>query len=162
MRTIRRTRAFKRNYRREKRGQYRRTLDQDLPRALELLSNDEALPEQYQDHPMRGDRARERNCHIRPDLVLIYRKPNATDLSVCRNPFALNLSGGDGFFQLSETGPFFETALAFIRAYHPVANQQGSHGSPQRAPKCILITGSKRKSCCHRDKQEKCVYCIAT
>lgn len=84
MRTIRRTRAFRRDYRREKRGQYRRTLDEDLRRILELLVNDATIPEQYQDHQMRGDRGRERNCHIRPDLVLIYAKPNATDLELIR------------------------------------------------------------------------------
>ena len=42
------------------------------------------IPEQYQDHQMRGDRRRERNCHIRPDLVLIYAKPNPTDLELIR------------------------------------------------------------------------------
>ena len=84
MRTIRRTRAFKRDYRREKRSQYRQTLDAELQRVLELLVNDETMPEQYQDHSMRGDRGRERNCHIRPDLVLIYRKPNATNLDLVR------------------------------------------------------------------------------
>ena len=55
-----------------------------MQRSLELLANDEALPEQYQDYPMRGDRVLERNCHIRPDLVFIYRKPNATDLDLIR------------------------------------------------------------------------------
>ena len=84
MRTIRRTRGFKRDFRREKRGQYGRTLDQDLVRIVELLVNDELIPEQYQDHPMRGDRGRERNCHIHPDLVLIYRKPNDTGLELVR------------------------------------------------------------------------------
>ncbi len=84
MRTIRRTRAFKRDYRREKRGQYRQTIDEDLRRALELLVDDEIMPERYQDHSMRGDRGRERNCHIRPDLVLVYRKPNPDDLELVR------------------------------------------------------------------------------
>ena len=84
MRTIRRTRAFRRDYRREKRGQYRRTLDEDLQRIFELLVNDATIPEQYQDHQMRGDRRRERNCHIRPDLVLIYSMPNTTYLDLIR------------------------------------------------------------------------------
>ena len=84
MRTISRTRAFKRDYRREKRGQYRQTLDEELQRALELLVRDSVMPEQYQDHAMRGDLGRERNCHIRPDLVLIYRKPNESDLDLVR------------------------------------------------------------------------------
>ena len=33
---------------------------------------------------MHGSRAGERNCHIRPDLVLIYNKPNQTDLNLLR------------------------------------------------------------------------------
>ena len=84
MRTIRRTGTFKRDYRREKRSQYRQTLDEELQRVLELLVNDETMPEGYQDHPMRGDLGRERNCHIRPDLVLIYRKPNEGNLDLVR------------------------------------------------------------------------------
>ena len=84
MRTIRRTRAFKRDYRREMRGSYRRTLDQEFAQVVALLINDEVLPENCQDHPMRGDRGNERNCHVRPDLVLIYRKPNDTVLELVR------------------------------------------------------------------------------
>jgi mRNA interferase YafQ len=84
MRTIRRTRGFKRDFKREKRGQYRLTLDQDLELIVGLLLNDEAIPEHFQDHTMRGDRGHERNCHIHPDLVLIYRKLNAADLELLR------------------------------------------------------------------------------
>ncbi len=49
-----------------------------------MLASDEVMPEHYHDHSMRGDRARERNCHVRPDLVLIYVKPNSTDLELVR------------------------------------------------------------------------------
>lgn len=84
MRTIRRTGAFKRDYRREKRGRYRRTLDQDFQRAVQLLVADEIMPKHYNDHAMRGGRGTERNCHIRPDLVLIYMKPTSTDLDLIR------------------------------------------------------------------------------
>ena len=66
------------------RGIYRGTLDQEFAQVVALLINDEVLPENYQDHPMRGDRGNERNCHVRPDLVLIYRKPNDTDLELVR------------------------------------------------------------------------------
>ena len=46
MRTIKRTNAFKRDYRREKRGQYREILNQDLEEVLELLIADAIMPEQ--------------------------------------------------------------------------------------------------------------------
>ena len=84
MRTIRRTNVFKRDYGREKRGQYRQTLDAELQRVLELLIVDATMPERYHDHPMRGNRVRERNCHIRPDLILLYRKPDTEHLDLIR------------------------------------------------------------------------------
>lgn len=84
MRTINRSSGFRRDYRREKRGQYGRFLDEQLDAALQLLTTDQPLPPRYKDHPMRGNRAGERNCHIRPDLVLVYAKPNSTDLNLLR------------------------------------------------------------------------------
>ena len=33
---------------------------------------------------MHRNRAGERNCHLRPDLILIYAKPNPTDLNLLR------------------------------------------------------------------------------
>ena len=84
MRRISHGRAFRRDYRREKRGQYGRRLDEELEAALQLLANDLPIPSRYRDHPMHGSRAGERNCHIRPDLVLIYAKPNSSDLNLIR------------------------------------------------------------------------------
>ncbi len=84
MRRISHGRAFRRDYRREKRGQYGRRLDEELEAALQLLANDLPIPSRYRDHPMHGSRAGERNCHIRPDLVLIYAKPNSSDLNLVR------------------------------------------------------------------------------
>ena len=84
MRRINHGRAFRRDYRHEKRGQYGQNLDEQLDATLQLLANDHPLPTRYRDHPMQGNRAGERNCHIRPDLVLIYSKPNPTDLNLIR------------------------------------------------------------------------------
>ncbi len=84
MRRISHGRAFRRDYRREKRGQYGRRLDEELEAVLQLLANDLPIPSRYRDHPMHGSRAGERNCHIRPDLVLIYAKPNSSDLNLIR------------------------------------------------------------------------------
>lgn len=73
MRTIERTTAFKRDFRREKRGQYK-NLDQGLADLVAQLAADSPLPERYRDHPLSGDFAGYRDCHLRPDLVLIYKK----------------------------------------------------------------------------------------
>lgn len=74
MRTIRRTNAFKRDFRRANRSIYRDTLDHDINAILVLLQSDAPIPPRYYDHPMRGDWRGYRNCHIRGDLVLLYRK----------------------------------------------------------------------------------------
>lgn len=39
-----------------------------------LLLNDTPLPEKYCDHALTGNWNGFRDCHIEPDLVLIYRK----------------------------------------------------------------------------------------
>lgn len=84
MRRINHSRGFRRDYRREKRGQYGNQLEELLTQALQLLADDQRMPPSYRDHAMHGSRAGERNCHIRPDLVLIYSKPNSTDLNLLR------------------------------------------------------------------------------
>ena len=52
MRTIKYTSAFKKDYKREKKGQHRNTVDAELQTVLELLQADEALPEKYRDHAL--------------------------------------------------------------------------------------------------------------
>jgi mRNA interferase YafQ len=84
MRTIRRTSAFKRDYKREKKGRHRKTLDDDLVKTVTMLAADEPLPQRYHDHPLAGEWKDHRDCHIRPDLVLIYRKPDDETLDLVR------------------------------------------------------------------------------
>lgn len=38
------------------------------------LLTDQELPEKYKDHQLTGNLKEFRDCHIKPDLVLIYRK----------------------------------------------------------------------------------------
>jgi mRNA interferase YafQ len=86
MRTISRTRSFKRDYKREKSAQHGSKLDDLLRAVLEPLIADQPLPIQYRDHALSGEWAKGgyRDCHIRPDLVLIYRKPDANTLELVR------------------------------------------------------------------------------
>jgi len=44
-----------------------------------LSSNDNPLPKKYNDHALKGKYAKYRECHIRPDWLLIYKKEK-TDL----------------------------------------------------------------------------------
>jgi mRNA interferase YafQ len=80
MRTIRYTNRFKRDYRREKSGLLGKKLDALLEEAIDVLVEDTPLPPRYVDHPLAGEWKDHRDCHIRPDLILIYRKPDAESL----------------------------------------------------------------------------------
>jgi mRNA interferase YafQ len=84
MRAIERTTKFKRDYRREARGQHRATLDASLAAVLLPLAIDEPLAERYRDHPLTGEWAGFRDCHVKPDLVLIYEKPDDSTLRLVR------------------------------------------------------------------------------
>jgi mRNA interferase YafQ len=84
MRTISRTNRFKKDYKREARGQHRATLDVDLLAVVSLLAADHPLPEKLRDHPLTGEWTDHRDCHIKPDLVLIYRTPDAETLELVR------------------------------------------------------------------------------
>ena len=84
MRAIERTSRFKRDYRREKSGVLGKKLDGLLMEAIELLASDRSLPQRYFDHSLSGDWSGFRDCHIRPDLVLIYEKPDADTLRLVR------------------------------------------------------------------------------
>jgi mRNA interferase YafQ len=49
-----------------------------------LLLSYQALPENNRDHALIGDWDGYRECHIKPDLLLIYRKPDADTLRLAR------------------------------------------------------------------------------
>jgi mRNA interferase YafQ len=44
----------------------------ELREVLELLQAGKPLPEKNRDHALIGDRAGFRECHIRPDWLLVY------------------------------------------------------------------------------------------
>jgi mRNA interferase YafQ len=79
MRRIERATAFKRDYRRVKAISRYRDLDERLVAALEILADDRPLPPRYRDHALSGDWSGYRDCHLWPDLLLIYGQP-APDL----------------------------------------------------------------------------------
>ncbi len=84
MRTTERTTQFKRDYKREAKGQHRATLDASLWPVVEALANDQLLEPQHHDHPLSGKWADHRDCHVKPDLVLIYQKPDTKTLLLVR------------------------------------------------------------------------------
>ncbi|MBX9841387.1 MAG: type II toxin-antitoxin system YafQ family toxin [Xanthobacteraceae bacterium] len=84
MRTISYTNRFKRDYKREKAGRHGQMLDADLMQVVNMLAADTLLPRRNFDHPLSGEWSDHRDCHIKPDLVLIYRKPDKVNLVLVR------------------------------------------------------------------------------
>ena len=84
MRQTERTTRFKRDYKRESKGRHSATLENDLVAVLTLLANDAPLDARYRDHALTADWADHRDCHVRPDLLLIYQKPDDNTLRLVR------------------------------------------------------------------------------
>ncbi|MDR2014099.1 MAG: type II toxin-antitoxin system YafQ family toxin [Azoarcus sp.] len=84
MRTPDYTAQFKRDYKRGKKSQHRATLDADLQTVLSALLADLPLEPRHRDHALTGDWKDHRDCHVKPDLVLIYQKPDADTLRLVR------------------------------------------------------------------------------
>lgn len=84
MRTIDRTNAFRRDFKREKKGHHRHEIDSLILNAVSLLAKDMPLPPNSRDHALGGDWSDHRECHLKPDLLLIYRKPDPELLQLVR------------------------------------------------------------------------------
>ena len=63
MRTIERSSAFKRDYKREAKGQHRATLDANLIPVLMALANDKPLEQRHRDHDLSGEWAGYRDSY---------------------------------------------------------------------------------------------------
>jgi len=55
-------------------------LDDALKPVLGALATDRPLEAKHRDHDLSGDWAGYRECHVKPDLLLIYRKSDADTL----------------------------------------------------------------------------------
>ena len=63
---------------------YRKNVDTLVSSVVVMLLVDQALPESNRDHTLSGDWIGYRECHIKPNLLLIYRKPDADTLRLAR------------------------------------------------------------------------------
>lgn len=63
--------AFKKDF--KKQG-----LSSELITVLYHLINDKPLPEKYKDHRLIGNLNEFRECHVRPDLLLLYQIKDST------------------------------------------------------------------------------------
>ena len=84
MRTIERTTQFKRDFKRERKGRHRTTVQDDLIAVVTDLASDRSLAPHLRDHALTGNWRDHRDCHVKPDLVLIYRLVGDATLQLVR------------------------------------------------------------------------------
>ncbi len=51
-------------------------LSKEIEDVLQRLADDQTLEPKYKDHALKGKLKGLRDCHVRPDVVLIYEKDN--------------------------------------------------------------------------------------
>ncbi len=84
MRAIEWTGAFKRDFKRLKAMPRHRDVETLLPAMIELLAHDRTVPERHRDHALVGNWKNHRECHLKPDLLLIYKLPDTQTLRLVR------------------------------------------------------------------------------
>lgn len=65
------TTKFRRDLKRERKTDP--SVEGLLKTVIAFLQEDKTLPEKMKDHPLSGDWKDHRDCHVKPDLILIYR-----------------------------------------------------------------------------------------
>lgn len=84
MRTIDTPGSFKRDFKRERKGPHKATLGTDLKQVLDALVLDQVLAASYRDHSLTGEWTGYRECHVKPDLLLIYKTEDSDKLILAR------------------------------------------------------------------------------
>jgi mRNA interferase YafQ len=85
MRTIERSSAFKRDFKRVYAApRHRKNIEKLLSDVISHLVADDELPKAQRDHELLGDWVGYRECHIKPDLLLIYKLPDTKTLRLAR------------------------------------------------------------------------------
>ena len=84
MRKIEYTNRYERDFKKVGKGRYSKILRTDFRDIIFALRNDNALPKKCRDHALTGNWQYHRECHIRPNLLLIYRKDGDDVLALVR------------------------------------------------------------------------------
>ncbi len=72
MRIVKPHKHFLRDVARYKDGGFDLSLEIDA--VIAFLEADIPLPEKFRDHALKGDWIPARECHVRPNILLVYRK----------------------------------------------------------------------------------------
>ena len=84
MRAIEWTSAFRRDYKRTKATPRHKDIETLLPEIVGLLAQDQPLQDKHRDHALVGNWKNHRECHLKPDLLLIYKRPDKDTLRLVR------------------------------------------------------------------------------
>lgn len=76
MRKIELTKSFKRDYRKVISNPRHRDVNSLLNSTMETIASDTPLEFRFRDHLLTGEYKGHRECHLKPDLLLVYIKPN--------------------------------------------------------------------------------------
>ena len=85
MRTINRSTVFKKDYKRAKSNlRHNSDLTELISMVITLLADDKPLPDKFRDHALVSNWSGYRECHIKPDLLLIYAQTEDNILRLAR------------------------------------------------------------------------------
>ena len=84
MREIEFTTQFQKDFKREKKNPQNKDLDQLLVGVIGYLQVNKPLSRKHLDHALKGDYVDCRECHIKPDLLMIYGKKGKSVLTLIR------------------------------------------------------------------------------
>jgi len=69
---IKKSKSFKKSYKKLKKSGIKDSVLNDLKLVINTLAKEEKLPELFKDHILSGEYVGYHDCHIKGDLVLIY------------------------------------------------------------------------------------------
>lgn len=70
---IHRSNLFKRDYKRELKGRYSQDIELLVQTVITYLMQGQPLPREYKDHAVLAEWENHRECHLKPNLLLVYR-----------------------------------------------------------------------------------------
>jgi len=73
MYTIRRSKDFEISIQRLKHSGIKSSISKKIEQTIDLLASGQKLPLNYKDHSLNGELSKYRECHIKGDLLLIYK-----------------------------------------------------------------------------------------
>lgn len=72
--------VFSSQFKRDLKKHYIELVSPAWSEVFHCLLNDLPLPAKYCDHALKGKLTGTRDCHVKPDLVLLYEKPDSNTL----------------------------------------------------------------------------------